>query len=189
MVKFLRSIVILFVVTSLCATAASYDFREVYWGMTMDQVKVTESTKPESPLPYLLLYKYVEVAGVDSWLSYEFIDNKLACAMYWPYPSGKSNQQSIEDGIIWAKRLAEKYGPSKQRIDYPKGKQNVTGKRLFDVVNGNEEAIFYWTTERTIVEFRIFGMDGLVQTSLRYTDIQSAKALAARHAAERKKDF
>ena len=189
MLKILRVVFASLVATSLCAPAASYDVRNVYWGMTMDQVQASESAKPELPVPHILLYKHVQVAGVDTWISYEFIDNKLASVMYWPYPSGKDTKESVEDGIIWAKRLAEKYGPSSQKIDYPKGKQNVTGKRLFDLLNGNEESTFYWTTERTIIELRIFGLDELIQTSLRYNDITAVKALNARRAAERNKEF
>lgn len=85
----------------------SYDFRKTRWGMGPDEVEAAEGKKPtrndtnSKSGVYRIGYKDVDLFGVEIWLVYSFVNNKL-----WGAGYAKDYAKEEDFDVIAAKALA-----------------------------------------------------------------------------------
>ena len=80
-IKVLSLSLAVFFLSAVQAQQSQFDFRKTSWGMTKDQVKENESSTLDRDTGSTLWYTS-KVANMDTYILYNFIDNKLAEAGY-----------------------------------------------------------------------------------------------------------
>lgn len=97
---------------------APHDFRKTKWGMSIEEVKATESKKlleEESISPYeTFLFYWDELEGLKALVSYHFIDNKLAAAEYDIVIIKENSDYVIVDFNNLKEKLTYIYGEPKE---------------------------------------------------------------------------
>lgn len=114
-------LLLLFLSTILCAKEESnYNFRNTKWGMTREEVKLSEGKRKTIPSAQENMLVFIDtIADREFLLFYRFVDNKLARAGYnliAIYPKSKEyieNYKTIKDLLI------KKYGEPIKGKDYP----------------------------------------------------------------------
>jgi len=94
------------------ATIYQYDFRKANWGMSKEEVKVTEDKKPDSEYDTSLVY-YVKIGGDDYLCGYSFLQDKLYNTGYVFVGEHSNKNDYIRDYKNLKEILTKKYGKPK----------------------------------------------------------------------------
>ncbi|MHA1275500.1 MAG: hypothetical protein ACTSQS_19050 [Promethearchaeota archaeon] len=105
-------IVILILVIStltLFAEEVKYDFRETTWGMSKEQVKVTEDRKPDYEENAMLVYS-VKIFGGNYYCIYSFLEDKLCNGGYFFMEEHTNKNLYINDYMELKGIITKEYG-------------------------------------------------------------------------------
>lgn len=91
-----------------------YDFRNVRWGMSKEEVIMQEGT-PDERNEDMLIYK-IEISGVSLGLKYKFIDDVLVEALFGNIEKYISTGSYYDDYQTIKKALTAVYGPPNRDI-------------------------------------------------------------------------
>lgn len=130
--------------------AGGYDFRKTRWGMSMEQVKASESLKVAQTEKNMLAYR-TNIIGKNVFIIYYFVHNKLFQARYALLDSHTNKNDFITDYNDFKKILTRKYGIPDQdrtiwRNDLYKNDPSNWGMA---VIVGNLVYISNWQTHDT----------------------------------------
>lgn len=89
--------------------ATNPPFRNIQWGMSMEEVKKVETSKLLEEKPDLMNYQD-SVNGLDTWVLYIFVDNRLVRAGYYFIERHSNKTDYISDYKTLDKSLTQKYG-------------------------------------------------------------------------------
>ena len=146
-------------ITILLLFIQSYDvfsqFRETKWGQTINQVKKSEKSElVEESKDRLLFYEQNTLLGMNSYIEYLFLDNKLYLAQYIFDKIGAD----YSDFLRIKNLLIEKYGEN-QEGDVPL-------------------VISTWETDDTLINIMLLkeqSVLGLTYRSKKYSDFEKER--------------
>ena len=144
----------LFVLLILSSNSFS-QFRDSEWGQTKNQVKKTEKSQPtEETEDKLLFYEQNTLLGMNSYIEYDFLDNKLYMTQYMFDSPGAD----YSDFLRLKNLLIEKYGKNKEGDD--------------------PLVIATWETEDTLINLMLlkeYKLLGITYRSIKYQDFESER--------------
>ena len=106
---FLSILLIILLCPEIVLAGKEATFRKTTWGMSIEEVRASESLKIFAQEKDMLIYKVI-VDGKDMMLGYNFIDNQLVRAKYILVESHVNKNDYIADYGDFKKILEEKYG-------------------------------------------------------------------------------
>jgi len=107
MKTFLISLFVLLTASAL--TADEYDFRKTRWGMSKEEVKLTEDNEPAYEESDFFGYEN-EIAGMDCYVIYVFTSDKLVRTKYSFIHEHANRTDYIQDYQELKEILTKKYG-------------------------------------------------------------------------------
>lgn len=147
----------------------SYDFKSTNWGMTKQQVKVSENSALIEERDKVIFYN-VKVAGFDAVLGYEFVENKLCDAMYIFIEEHSNETQYINDFFTLKELLTDKY--KEPIIDDIVWKNDLyrNDPQYYGlaVSIGHLSLLSKWETENTMIDLILWGDNFEINMGLRY---------------------
>ncbi len=93
--------------------ADDFTFRKTRWGMSMDEVKASETLEVARQEADLLVYE-AKVINKDVFILYRFVGNKLTRAKYFLNEKHMNNNDFIADYNDFKEILKKKYGEPKE---------------------------------------------------------------------------
>lgn len=109
---FLLILLMVLLCPRILLAAEKATFRKTTWGMSLEQVKASESLEKFKQTKNMLAYE-TTVAGKDVGIKYDFIDNQLVSAGYFLLESHINRNDYIDDYKDFKKILTKKYGRPK----------------------------------------------------------------------------
>ncbi len=98
-------------VTTVETEPINYDFRNISWGMTIEEVRASESQQPSGEDDETLIYDNVDVGGFDATLVYFFSNDSLFSGGYFIEDNEHTNQNLyIDDYNSLKEKYTQKYG-------------------------------------------------------------------------------
>lgn len=114
--KNIRLLSVFFIFVLFCcsiSTAQEYDFRQVNWGMSKEEVRAVEKQEPADEdiggVQETFAYK-TKISSFDSYLGYIFVNNKLSGAGYYIQQEHVNQNDYIDDYNKLKDLLIQKYG-------------------------------------------------------------------------------
>jgi hypothetical protein len=146
-----------------------FDFRRTNWGMTKEQVKSTESGKLTQEDDDLLIYDGM-TSGMDVFICYIFVDNKLTRSKYIYSTQHTNENDYIIDFKNIKESITQKYGIPKiddihWRDELYKDDPSQWG---FAVSLGHLIYNATWETETTVMGLLLRGENYEINLSLEY---------------------
>lgn len=150
--------------------AEEYDFRNVNWGMSREEVKSIETADDFLELEDGAYTYKATVASLDSYLIYDFVENKLASSAYMFLVEHSNENLYIEDFYDLKTLLIKKYGEPAFNIinwdnDLYKDSEQDYG---FAVSIGHLEYFTRWETDKTTIKLQLGGDNYDILLSLIY---------------------
>lgn len=167
--KIIIALLLLFIILPHTVLAEDYDFRNTNWGMSKEEVVEIETAEYAGEDGDLLFYTD-DVAGLDTILFYEYLDNKLVSGGY-VFDENYINQNNhIDDYKKVKELLAKKYGEpviDRQRWlnDLYKGDTQNYGTALSV---GHLAYMSKWEAESTDITMMLRGENFEVNLTLYY---------------------
>lgn len=175
----MRKLLIIFVVftvivlMSLSVLAEEFDFRNVNWGMTKEEVKTNESATLYHTTEDLIIYE-VDLNSYDFGLGYIFYDNKLIRAKYMLNETILDSKKyiSIKDEFLIL--LNDIYGkPDKEDViwfdDTYKGDYTDYGT----AVSVGDLSYFYtWNEDKATITLGLYGDNYEVSFMIEYASVE-----------------
>lgn len=141
---------------SICAS--EYDVRKVKWGMSMAEVKSSESLPISYQTKESLQYK-TSILNKDVTLVYQFVGGKLSSAYYISDELHTNKNDFITDYEDFKKTLTKKYGKSK--IDKTVWKNNLYKDDYsgwgMAISLGHLVYLSSWETKDTVINNTLWG--------------------------------
>ena len=139
-------------------SAQEFDFRGTSWGMTAAQVLVSESDEPYESTTDSLVYS-VEVAGLEAYTVYSFIDDTLVFAGYVFAAEHSNDNLYIKDYEKVKSIISRKYGePSKDDLrwsnDLYRDREDNYGRAISA---GHMTMTAIWHVEGTMITLGLSG--------------------------------
>lgn len=149
------------------------DFRSASWGMSIEEVKQTESQPPDEAIGNALLYTGNKILDFSVATLYQFSDDKLVMGGYVFTQTHSEKLQYYQDYKKIAEAYKEKYGdPTLENANWlndlyksdPKdwGRAIAAGHVTFQTV---------WKTQNTIIIVATTGDNYKITLGVNYTDI------------------
>lgn len=135
-----------------------YDFRQTNWGMSKEEVKLTEKRKPNYEDDVILLYE-VKIDKYDCACIYHFLENKLFQSKYAFNEKHLNKNAYIEDYENLKELLTKKYGKPKWediiwKDDFYK---DIKGNWGLAVARGDLEYTIIWENSITTIQIQLEG--------------------------------
>lgn len=151
----------------------SYDFRRVYWGMSKEQVKSTETEEIAFEQQNILSYKST-IISLDCLIGYIFTDNKLTRTKYLITEEHTNENSFISDFNTLKSALIEKYGePATDEHywlnDLYKDDYSDWG---FAVSLGHHSYFATWETSNTRIYLGLMGDNYSIELGIEYVSIE-----------------
>lgn len=152
--------------------APEFNFRKTTWGMSRDQVKASEDTKPTGEKPDVLTYRD-ELDGIPAIVGYLFDGDKLTRAGYLMRGSYDDPNKYIEDYDKVKESMIKTYGaPAQDEIQWKEGEESQDhaqyGKAVCD---GKLRYTTVWTDGVTMITERLGGENGNCKHGLMFESI------------------
>ena len=147
----------------------TFDFRQIRWGMSRDQVKASEATPPLVSNNEMIGFK-TEVAGKEANCMYGLVDDKVALGMYQLQDLHSNKNDYFEDFAQFKKILAEKYGtPKVDEVEWKK-KTYKDDPEDWGLAVSIGDLIYRakWETDRTNILLILYGDKYDVTLMVRY---------------------
>ncbi len=167
-----------------------FDFRKTTWGMSKEQVKLSEDIKPVFEEKDTLMYE-TEVLHMKCYIAYKFIDNILAAAVYSFIDEHSNENDYISDYSNVKDALQKKYGTPKStdinwRNDLYADEPEQYG---FAVSIGHLVYWSKWETDSTDIILSLNGENYEISHSAFYNSKVFYPKLMEKHERESKSDF
>ena len=174
-----NALLIALLMTGSALGADAPDFRNVRWGMTMDEVNAAETEVGlRAVTGYSTLAGDCVVAGHPVSVFYEFTDSQLSEAFYAFLDAHTNDNLYIDDFEDLRQLLTLKYGPP--AVDTAVWKRNLyrndPDKRGFAVLCGDLKLRAEWDAPRTRVVLYLTGDNYKAYLWLTYTSKVTATA-------------
>jgi len=161
--KFLLFLSLLFFST----VSHSDDFRNTYWGMSIDQVKKTE--KGEILKESDDKITFVEtVVNYPALLVYKFAENKLIWGSYGFKQVNDTDDEYLEDFINFNAVLSTKYGKSKNLDKWTNKDSKFKENPVSAVKEGDLIMWRSWETPTTDIKLIMYGYGGIFNLDTYY---------------------
>lgn len=152
--------------------APEFNFRKTTWGMSRDQVKASEDTKPTGEKPDVLTYRD-ELDGIPAIVGYLFDGDKLTRTGYLMHGSYEDPNKYIEDYDKVKESMIKTYGaPAQDEIQWKEGEESQDhaqyGKAVCD---GKLRYTTVWTDGVTMITERLGGENGNCKHGLMFESI------------------
>jgi hypothetical protein len=152
--------------------AAEFNFRKTTWGMSRDQVKASEDTKPTGEKPDVVTYRD-ELDGIPAIVGYLFDGDKLTRAGYLMRGSYDDPNKYIEDYDKVKESMIKTYGaPAQDEMHWKEGEESQDpaqyGKAVCD---GKLRYTTVWTDGVTMITERLGGENGNCKHGLMFESI------------------
>ncbi len=162
---------ILILVFATFGLAIEYDFRNVNWGMSKEEVKSIETADEFLELEDGTYSYKATVASLDSYLFYEFVENKLASSGYMFLVEHSNKNRYIDDFHKLKTLLIKKYGEPAFNIIHWDNDLYKDSKQDYGlaVSIGHLEYLTRWETDKTTIRLDLYGDNYDIYLSLDYT--------------------
>jgi hypothetical protein len=149
--------------------ADEYNFRKTKWGMSIEQVKLSESIDIAEEAENILDYKN-SVIGKDVFVSYIFIDNQLVRARYALADSHSNKNDFIIDYNDFKEILIKKDGPPEKDDSFWKNDlfEYDHSKWGTAISSGHLMYISEWETEDTTILNALMGENYKISCVVEY---------------------
>jgi uncharacterized lipoprotein YehR (DUF1307 family) len=152
--------------------AAEFNFRKTTWGMSRDQVKASENTKPTGEKTEVVTYRD-ELEGIPAIVGYLFDGDKLTRAGYLMRGSYDDPSKYIEDYDKVKESMIKTYGaPAQDEMQWKEGEESQDhaqyGKAVCD---GKLRYTTVWTDGVTMITERLGGENGNCKHGLMFESI------------------
>lgn len=146
-----------------------YDFRNTNWGMSKEEVKLTEEKKSIYEDDDSLLYK-VEIDKYDCYCGYYFLENKLYRSAYIFTEKHNNKNAYIEDYENLKELLTKKYGkPTWENVNWKDDfYKDIKGNWGLAVARGDLEYLITWETFITDRQMRLTGENYKIDLIISY---------------------
>lgn len=157
------------------ASAQELDFRGTSWGMTTAQVLDSENDAPIDSTTENLAYS-VEVADLDAYALYYFIDDTLVTAGYLFAEEYSNDNMFIKDFEKVKNILQRKYGEPSEDLLHWSGDvyKDIEEFYAFAIRTGHLTMRAIWQIERTTISLVLYGDDYGIQHVVIYESIAHA---------------
>lgn len=157
-------------------TNDTVDFRNVKWGMSLDEVKKAETSELEGGLSDFLSYQNVDAYGLKMALYYRFTGGALESGMYMFEPKDKDNAQHLNEYKSIVQSLTGVYGaPDKALEDWKSDTYKQTPEKYgYAIGQGQLTYLTTWTHNRTAITAMISGHDDTVTISVSFRNKDAA---------------
>ncbi len=148
----------------------NHDFRELDWGMTINEVKQAETLQLKSQIGSQLRYTK-SLNGINCSLIYYFTQGRLSKAVYSSKESYLDYNDYIKDYQALKNILVKKYGQplnDDQNWTDPKNKEQSKDNGTA-VSNGQLQYAANWSNDRTRIEILLKGVNKKCDLSISYT--------------------
>ena len=171
-------------------SAEELDFRGTSWGMTTAQVLDSETDAPFDSTTDTLAYS-VEVADLDAYAAYSFIDDTLVSAGYLFTEEHSNDNMFIKDFEKVKNILQRKYGEPSEDVlrwsnDLYKDREDDYG---FAISAGHLTMIARWQAERTTIALVLSGDNYEISHVVLYESIAHADLKERRKQQEEESAF
>lgn len=178
-----KILVILLVVSLPEAAFAedSHDFRNVYWGMSVEEVKKSENSKPDYEEKNIVGYKSV-INGKNVLLGYFFSDGKLYMARYVLDETFSNSTDYYYSFYVPIKQfLIDKYGNPPEDRHLWKNNTYKNNSEHFGLALslGHYAEYAKWETAKTTITEYIAGNNLKITPGIEYTSKELAPAKEA----------
>lgn len=174
----MKTTLLLFLSLLFCAalfnptTSLAQDFREIAWGMTVDEVKAIENAEVLDENASMFVYA-VEVAGREALLFYKHVDNKVIRGGYSFQVEHDDKNAYINDYEALKAQLTEEHGwPISDEVVW---KNDVYRQDLdqHGLAVGMGYLIFWsdWDAGDTRIELALHGNNDLHVLAMNYASI------------------
>ena len=168
--KLIQTIIIA-IATFFISPCLASDFRDAEWGMSKEQVKLSEKTFPLYSNNESITFRG-KVANRPVDIIYVFKDNKLTSGIYKFTTNNVNNNVYINDYNRISESLDLKYGqPEKRNVlwinELYKEKKGYHGNAI-----SMGHLIFesYWNEENTLILHKLSGNNSMIDHSISYFD-------------------
>lgn len=160
------------------------NFRQVKWGMGIDDVAKTETSKPTLKNDHLLVYPST-IDGKDVEVVYIFAQGVLVRAKYVLKEKHTNNNDYITDYMSLKSLLTKKYGKPSPDSDYWKDDlyKNDSSREGLAISMGHRVYLAQWKTEPTDIAIILSGDNFHITCAIEY----SSKDLKHRENKEKEK--
>jgi hypothetical protein len=151
----------------------TYNFRNVRWGMSQEEVQASEKLTPATKRPDLILYRG-EHDGMRALIGFNFEDKKLVRAGYLMRESYEDPNSFIKDFQRMKQQLIEEYGsPASDEIGWKEGETVEEDPEKFGEAACEGKLMYYtvWETAKSLIKLRLDGLNGKCQLGLQYESI------------------
>lgn len=187
----MKKIILLFAGLLFSQILFAQAFRNVNWGASMEEVKVSEKTKPDQESEESLLYR-VQLAGKEVLLIYNFLpEHGLYSSGYFFNEEHTNKNGFIDDYQEVKSLLIKKYGePISDRViwsnDLFKDDPQDYGRA---VSIGHLKYVSTWTVERTNITLGLLGENYEIGMILNYESLRLKKIAEEAKELKQLKDF
>lgn len=152
------------------AEQKSYDFRNINWGMSINEVSKSEKQPPVEQAEDALLYK-VKISSYNCDLVYFFVDNKLYKAVYFFTESHINNFNYINDFYTIKEMLDKKYTPYTEDVEKWHGDPGYQIDKGLAVALDYLSYIAKWNTEAANITLLLYNYKNQPSMILQYESI------------------
>ena len=152
--------------------APEFNFRKTTWGMSHDQVKASEGSKPTGENPDVITYRD-ELDGIPAIVGYLFDGEKLTRAGYLMRGSYEDPNKYIKDYDKVKESMIKAYGaPAQDEMHWMEEQESQDpaqyGKAVCD---GKLRYTTVWTDGVTMITERLGGENGTCKQGLMFESI------------------
>lgn len=152
--------------------AKNYDFRQVNWWMTRDEVKASEDgelflLEDEEMVAYA-----VNIINMDTFLVYYFDDKDLVWGSTILFRDEYENKDLYLRDFYYVRGvLTEKYGePLLDDVRWVDGKEGE--ESALEVMKGNLRYSVFWVTDNTVINLILEGQEQQILLSIDYVELE-----------------
>lgn len=161
---------VLLINSSQLSADENFTFRNTRWGMSLEEVKVSEPLEPAQTAGDMIGYK-TKVLQKDVLLAYIFADKKLVRAKYVLAERHSNKTDFIQDYKDFKKILTEKYGKPKRedvvwKDDFYKSDPSHWGMA---VATGRLSYFSTWETSDSEIICALYGDNFNITCGVEYT--------------------
>jgi len=187
----MKKIILLFVGLLFSQALFAQDFRNVAWGASLEEVKVSENIKPLAEGKESLFYK-VQLAGKEVTLVYNFLSQYGLYSSGYMFDEKHTNQNDfINDYDVIKSLLIKKYGPpAVDRIIWLNDLFKDDPKDYGMAVSiGHLKYVSSWKVEQTNISLGLIGDNYKIGMLLSYKSERLNKLAEEAKELKKLKDF
>ena len=159
--------------TEKTSKSTQFNFRKTTWGMSRDQVKASEDTKPTGEKQEVITFRDA-LAGIPAIVGYIFDGGKLIRAGYLMRGTHDNPDQYVKDYDKVKTLMIKRYGaPAQDEMLWKEGVKQSQDPGQFgkDACNGDLTYITIWTDGVTMIKERLSGEGGICKHGVMFDSV------------------